>query len=120
MSTFGWICIGVLVLSFLKGALMPDDEWDEYQRSKGRYVPPEIDPTPPPPSPSNSVSTPKTSYIRTKFGDPIGSFVTSSHQTAAHDKYGSYLGYYDSKTDQTYNKSGSPIADGNVLSTLLL
>ena len=68
----------------------------------------------PPPPPQHS---------ETRINDTAGNLrarmVTDGHRTAIYDHAGNYHGYYDSRTNNTYDHAGNVVAQGNVLATLV-
>ena len=71
------------------------------------------------PPPSNPSDTINTSVTNDTAGNPIFRTVTSGTKTSIFTPSGIYKGYYDSKTNRTYDTAGNPVAQGNVLATLI-
>ena len=57
--------------------------------------------------------------LRDKYGNRIGEIEISGSKRTLRDKYGNRLGEYDSHDNWTRDKYGNPVAQGDLLVTLL-
>ena len=94
----------------LDGPVTPKHRSGQKRASRGLdYSTPYYQPpTPPPPI----------NHISDKYGNPLGFIDSSSGVDYLHDKYGNPLGYYDSSVNQTCDKYGNTITQGNSLTGL--
>ena len=61
-----------------------------------------------------------TQDLRDRNGSLIGKVVTKSDgKQEIYDRFGSIHGKYDPKTNKTYDRRGSLVGTGNLLTTLL-
>ncbi len=61
----------------------------------------------------------KAEYLRDKFGNILGQITGDHSRYLLWDHYGNLLGWYDWGTNWTGDRHGSPIGQGNLLTTLL-
>lgn len=59
------------------------------------------------------------SGIRDRHGNRIGEIEINGSKRILRDKAGNRLGEYDSQSDQTRDKYGNPVGQGDLLTTLL-
>jgi hypothetical protein len=60
-----------------------------------------------------------TQVLKDRYGSKIGEIREYNGNLSIHDKNGTKLGTYESKTNVTKDKFGSKIGSGNLLTTLL-
>ena len=60
-----------------------------------------------------------TQILRDKNGKKKGELREQGTWLRAYDDQGRYKGYYDTKTNKTYNANGSPIGMGNQAAVLI-
>lgn len=58
-------------------------------------------------------------YLKNRSGSNLGFIKNEGGKQTIFDQKGKRLGSYDEKTDTTFNRSGSRVAIGNFLSSLL-
>ncbi len=58
-------------------------------------------------------------YIRTPQGTTLGWTASQGARTEVYARDGTRLGYYDARTNATYDRTGRRIAQGNVLAALV-
>lgn len=57
--------------------------------------------------------------IRGQIGETKGYIDNSGHRLIIRDSSGNMLGWYDKNMNRTFNKSGTCVGHGNILSFLL-
>lgn len=66
-----------------------------------------------------SAQSPQRHHIATPSGLQVGYLLEHQHRIEAYSASGLRLGYYDKRTDKTYDSSGRIIARGNIASSLI-
>lgn len=57
--------------------------------------------------------------IKNASGETVGQIWEQGTRIFAQDTSGQTLGWYDKNTDKTFDKSGRPVYDGNMVTALL-
>lgn len=73
-----------------------------------------------PTSVTELMERPKSSALRDRGGVILGWIQPVGQVLQAKDRYGTIIGWYDGRTNQTRNKGGTIVGDGNLLSALIL
>lgn len=59
-------------------------------------------------------------YLRDRNGKMIGQLKQNGDHLRLMDRNGIFLGYYNSKTDMTYDRNGKMVGRGNTVAALLV
>ena len=106
--SFASVCILILILLFIIGCTSDGHDYFSKNESSISYN-------------SSSAPLPQRSESRicSHTGNLQARIVTEGHRSSVYDPAGTYHGYYDSRTNYTYNHAGNVVAQGNVLATLV-
>jgi hypothetical protein len=59
-------------------------------------------------------------HLRDRNGVPLGTLHPVGRILQAKDRHGSIIGWYDPRTDQTRDRSGRIVGDGDLLAALMV